>query len=140
MTGAPDPFVPLMDYLRAANEQYPLRAIQLQELLWRAYEDPEAAGLGISAMPSMHVSIAVLMALLGFSIRRWLGWAYTIFALAIVVGSVHLGWHYAIDAYVAAVATVGIWWLSGKVVRWWRDTFALTDKEDTLISSQPEWS
>jgi hypothetical protein len=120
VTGAPNPFVPLMDYLHTVNAQYPLRAIRLQELLWTAYQDPEMAGLGISAMPSMHVAIAVLMALLGFSVRRWIGWAYSVFAVAILLGSIHLGWHYAIDGYLAGVVTVGIWWLSGRVMRWWR--------------------
>lgn len=69
------------------------------------------------AMPSMHVAIAVLLALFGWRLNRWAGAALTLFALLIMVGSVHLGWHYAVDGYVSAVVGIGIWYAVGWVQR-----------------------
>ena len=121
VTQSPDPYAQLMDYLHAVNAQDSLRAIWAQDVLWTAYADPTAAQVeGISAMPSLHVSMAVLLVLLGFRVNRWLGYAYAGFACLIMIGSVHLAWHYAIDGYVAGLATIAIWWASGIVVRWWR--------------------
>lgn len=118
LTGLEDPFAPLMQYLREADKQHTLWVLHVQEILWEAYVDPDSAiGRGISAMPSMHVSSSVLMALLGWRIHRWVGAAYTIFAALIMIGSVHLAWHYAIDGYVAAAGTVVIWWMVGKLLR-----------------------
>lgn len=71
-----------------------------------------AIGGGISAMPSLHVSIAVLTALCAPSRLKVLGWAY---ALVIYIGSIHLGWHYASDGIVGASGVVAIWWASGRI-------------------------
>jgi hypothetical protein len=121
VTSEPDPFLPLMDYLRAVDADHTLQAIWAQDVLWQSYADPSRPAIeGISAMPSMHVSMGVLMALLGFRVRRWVGWAYTIFAVLIMLGSVHLAWHYAIDGYLAAVGTLLLWWMCGRFARWWR--------------------
>lgn len=121
VTQAPDPYAPLMEYLHAVNAQDSLRAIWAQDVLWTAYTDPSASQVeGISAMPSLHVSMVVLLALLGFRVKRWIGYGYTAFAVLIMVGSVHLAWHYAVDGYAAGLATIGIWWASGVGVRAWR--------------------
>jgi len=110
VTGVADPFAPLMDYLRAANEVSPVWALGVQDYLWNGYEHTLVQrGQGISAMPSLHVSAAVLMALVGWRTNRVLGILLTGFALAIFIGSVHLGWHYAIDGYAAALGTLAIW-------------------------------
>lgn len=68
---------------------------------------------GISAMPSMHVAMAVLFAIgAGHASRLLAGlaWAY---ALCIWIGSVHFGWHYALDGIVSAVLMAAIWWGTG---------------------------
>ncbi len=118
VTGQEGAFVPLMDYLRAADERYPIWALDTQEMLWANYE---AGGLtlgsGISAMPSMHVSMALLCAFAGWRSGRVLRVLLAAFVVLIVVGSVHLAWHYAIDAYVALAATWLIWWASGCFLR-----------------------
>jgi hypothetical protein len=121
VTGAMDPFAALVDYLHLVDASRPLKAVWIQNVLWENYVAPGANqfGEGISAMPSMHVSMAVIMALAGFRVNRAVGWAYTAFALLILVGSVHLAWHYAIDGYLAAALTVAVWWASGRVVRAW---------------------
>ena len=66
-------------------------------------------GSGISAMPSMHVSLAWL-GLLHFC-RVQAGLAVLVFGYVVVilVGSVHLGWHYAVDGILAILTTTVIW-------------------------------
>ncbi len=114
MTGLEDPFQPLMQYLYAVNEHYPVWSLTVQERLWATHESAGSAlGHGISAMPSLHVATSVLFALLGWRIGRIVGIAYTVNALLVLVGSVHLGWHYAIDGYAAAAAAALIWWAVG---------------------------
>ena len=112
-----DRFRPLMNYLAQADRVYPLMALDVQEslLAWAA-EGGNGVGRGISAMPSMHLSIACLFAILGWRVSKAWGIAGTIFLILILVGSVHLGYHYAIDGYAAIVATMGIWWLSGLIL------------------------
>ncbi len=114
ITGLVDPFQPLMDYLRAANEIYPVWSLHVQEMLWETYEKGGIGfGSGISAMPSLHVSMVFLFALVGWRTGRAAGIGFTVFAVLIMIGSVHLGWHYAIDGYAAIIGTWLIWWAVG---------------------------
>jgi len=113
VTGLEDPFRELLEYLVAASEHSPVWVLGVQDKLWNGYvQGGTDIGRGISAMPSMHVSIAVLLALFGWSISRTLGSLLTVNAVIIQIGSIHLGWHYAIDGYVAAILTWMIWILS----------------------------
>lgn len=88
-----------------------------RDYLWADYLQPHSAiGAGISAMPSMHVAIALWVALVLRSYSRrlqWLGWAW--FA-AIFVGSIHLGWHYALDSIAASAIAVISFLLAGKLI------------------------
>ncbi len=116
LTGLPDPYVPLRDYLQAAGEVSVVWALKVHDALWQSHmTGAYDFGSGISAMPSIHVSTAVLFALLGWRVDRRLGIAFTVFAVVIMIGSVHLAWHYAVDGYLSAVLTVLIWRLCG----WW---------------------
>jgi hypothetical protein len=113
-TGLDDIYAPLMRYLYSVRETFPVWSLATQEALWRAYENGESGLVsGISAMPSMHVATTVLFALLGWRHHRLLAWVLILFALLILLGSVHLGWHYALDGYVAIPVVWGIWRLSG---------------------------
>jgi len=113
-----DVYAPLMNYLRSANEVFPIWALDMQNTLLRGYETKSTAiASGITAMPSMHVSLAWLMALLGWRTSRFAGWAFTTYCGFIMIGSVHLGWHYAIDGYVSIVLTTLIWLASGWISR-----------------------
>jgi hypothetical protein len=112
-------FTDLFAYLRSVDETHSLFALRVQEWLWQAYAAGAPMPLkGISAMPSMHVAIAVLLALFGWR-RHWLlGIGYTAFAVMIFLGSIHLGFHYAVDGYLAAAMVVAIWWVAERIARW----------------------
>lgn len=114
----PDPFAEQMDYLRALAENYPVWAVKTQDGLWETYRN-NAVGLGsgISAMPSVHVAIACLMFLLSWHYNKAARWALGLFALAIMLGSVHLAWHYAVDGYVGAAVALVIWGITGRYIR-----------------------
>lgn len=118
----PDPYAPLMAYLRAADEIYPVWALTVQDVLWQGYLSGRLEeGVGVSAMPSMHIAAVMLNVLFGWRVNRALGWAFTVFALLTFLGSVHLGWHYAIDGYAAVLGTLAIWWGVGRLLA--RDPF-----------------
>jgi hypothetical protein len=102
------PYTPLMDRLATISESHHLMALGVQSRLWVEHtRDAVGFGSGVSAMPSMHVAIATITALL---LRRlgygWLGWLWL---ASIWIGSIHLGWHYASDGIVAALVTALIW-------------------------------
>ena len=109
-----DHFVPLM--ARLSDDLY---SAQATHYLLAAQGTP-AIGGGISAMPSLHVAIAVMIALCLRDRQtqwQWLAWAY---AAIIYVGSIHLGWHYASDGIVSAAGMVAIWKAAGWYVEWLR--------------------
>lgn len=108
-----------MAYLHAANSTAEIWALGTQEKLWTYFvEGSVGLGGGISAMPSMHVSMAFLFVLLGWRVHRLIGVLALLYCIAIQIGAVHLGWHYAIDGYVSMAATGAIWWLMGRLLDW----------------------
>ena len=115
---SPDPYAPLLSYLQSVNARDGLLAVRGQEGLWYAYtHDVEALGFGVSAMPSVHVASATLIALFGFGIARPIGVVLALIAVCVFVASVALGWHYALDGYVGAILAYCIWWFAGRVTR-----------------------
>jgi hypothetical protein len=50
-------------------------------------------------------------------ISRLAGIGFGLFALIILIGSVHLAYHYAVDGYVSIAATWLIWRASGPLAR-----------------------
>jgi hypothetical protein len=67
-------------------------------------------------MPSIHVAVAFLFALLGWRVNRIFGALFTAFCIVITIASIHLGWHYAADGYLAIAATYLIWRCAGWMV------------------------
>ena len=123
ITNLPDPYIPLFQYLHSVNDlladnELSLWALDAQSYLWKHFvESTIGLGSGISAMPSLHVSVAVLLALVGWQANRGLGIFLSLYAFMILIGSVHLGWHYAIDGYASIIGTFVIWKFSGYLVR-----------------------
>jgi PAP2 superfamily len=83
---------------------------------WRSGVESNAAAGGISAMPSMHVAMAGLFAMAGFVHSRGLGWAMSVYALVIWIGSIHLGWHYATDGIIGFAMMFALWKLTGRLI------------------------
>lgn len=79
--------------------------------------------MGISAMPSLHVSMAALTSIyLWGSGHKWTRMIGVIYLILVLVCSVGLGWHYAIDGYVAIAGTFGLWWLTGLLINRGKET------------------
>lgn len=114
----PDPFAGLLQYLEAANEQFPIWALNVQALLWEQYTTNAPHYVGISAFPSMHNAMVALFAFTFFKLNRTLGYIMAAYAALILLGSVHLGWHYAIDGYASIALAALCWWVSGKIAAW----------------------
>ena len=111
-----DPYIGLMSYLHDVNTRLPIWSLGTQDLLWNGYlgkTDP----FGISAFPSMHNGSAILFALTFRHVSKLLGWFFGIYAVIILVTSVHLGWHYAVDGYAAIAIGFVCWWVSGPIAK-----------------------
>ncbi len=83
----------------------------LADYLWRNFEAGSAnLGTGISAMPSLHVTMAVWTVFAAHALWRPLAVPAAIYALLIWAASIASGWHYATDGVVGAVAAASIYW------------------------------
>ena len=126
-----DPYADLMAYLRGANEVFPVWAIPVQDVLWQGHVGKSEI-VGISAMPSMHNGSALLFALAGYQVSRFVGHLLSAHAALIFIGSIHLGWHYAVDSYLAWALTLVIWFAVLPIARWWHSTAAQGDFDRAL--------
>ena len=86
----------------------------LADYLWRNFESGGAnLGTGISAMPSMHVTLAAWTMFAARAFWRPLVVPAAAYAFIIYVYSVASGWHYATDGIAGAVFATAIYaWLS----------------------------
>jgi hypothetical protein len=119
VVGGPDPYAPLMDYLRGVAASLgewhiPFTALILQDLLWESYA-ANGFGLakGISAAPSMHIASSWIIWRLSWDLGRRARIAGSLFLALIFVGSIHLGWHYAVDGYLAVAFAWALWRMVG---------------------------
>jgi hypothetical protein len=118
VVSGPDPYAGLNTYLESVDRVTPLLSRLGQRSLWAVYtRGGDIFGFGVSAMPSVHVATATLLACLCFSIRRRMGAVATVGAILMLISSVILGWHYAVDGYVGALLTIGLWWIAGRLER-----------------------
>ncbi|MGB8816734.1 MAG: phosphatase PAP2 family protein [Rhizobiaceae bacterium] len=114
LLGEQSSFAGLIGNLEAVNTAMPLNTLLVRENLWRLYVSQSNSVIsGISAMPSMHNAICVLMFLAARHIHRYLAIAAFAYAVLIFLGSVHLGWHYAVDGYASAIMVALIWKAAG---------------------------
>tara|TARA_B100001179_G_scaffold152796_1_gene111209 strand:- start:1677 stop:2525 length:849 start_codon:yes stop_codon:yes gene_type:complete len=110
-----DPYAELMAHIYAADALGKVYDVPAMEYLWSAYMGHSGGVFsGISAFPSMHVSLATIFMLTGWRISKFIGILFTCFFVLTLVGSVYLGWHYAVDGYYSFVCTCLIWWGVGK--------------------------
>lgn len=108
-----DAFAYITEYLQSVNVSHPITALTAQNMLLSSLPNAvPGLGVGISAAPSMHVSIAALNAILLSRFGKLAGVVGWVYCGIILVGSVHLGWHYALDGYLAIAMTFGIWKLA----------------------------
>lgn len=104
---------------QAAAEGHPIAVLQFQPGLVEIYRARAlASGGGISAMPSVHVAMASLFALVGFRINRWVGWAFVALVMMVWTATVFFGWHYIIDGPVGIVMMFGTWKLAKVIAAW----------------------
>lgn len=112
-----DRFVPLMSRLDVIDQNTPLLSLATQHYLIEAYQAAAPKlGAGISAFPSMHVGMAMLVCLFAWRFGRFWKIAGTLFVVTILVGSVHLGWHYAIDGYASLIVVWFTWIAVGHMI------------------------
>ncbi len=109
ITGDIARFQPLSDHLAIHSGSF-LSAFDIQKGLWFIHEQGMAElGSGISAFPSMHIAMATLWVIVGFSAGRRFGIAALLFLAMIETCAVALGWHYAVDGYASIVLALLIW-------------------------------
>lgn len=119
ITGLPSPYTGLIERLQAVNAASPLYLMGVEHRLWAYYAAGKIGlGAGISAMPSLHVAMPALGALVAWPKSRVIAGFLAAYAVAIMVGSVALAWHYAVDGYLSLVLVPLIWLGSGRVMRW----------------------
>lgn len=122
-------FQPLMDRLHAHSLQtapeFGFSVLNVSDLLWRGYIGQEGYGfLGISAFPSMHVSLMAVMWLFARTYGRvWGGLAFA-YLVVILIGSVHLGWHYMVDGLAAIVMAWITWSMCAWFAKRWMEPFS----------------
>jgi PAP2 superfamily len=104
--GFGDAYEPLLAGLAHSGRN----TIGMADYLWSTYSGEAArVGTGISAMPSMHVAVAVWIFLAARKMAPKIKWIAFAYALLIFVGSFTLGWHYVSDAVIGAAAALAAW-------------------------------
>lgn len=116
--GAPDPFAPLMAYFAEADKTVPMWNLLTQARLWDIHQGNITTALaGISAFPSMHVSVAFTFLLAAWPLGGAWRACFMTFFMFTLIGSIHLGWHYAADGYFSVLTTTMIWLAWGRLVQ-----------------------
>jgi membrane-associated phospholipid phosphatase len=118
VVSGPDPYAAQMAYLRDVSRHGINWSIAVQDLLWNSYAGHKGPELGISAMPSMHMAIATLLACFGWGAGRTWRVVSMAFAVLIGIGAIHLGWHYASDVIAGAGLTLFFWYAAGLLSRY----------------------
>lgn len=119
---------------RAEAAGMDLANVDFQSALLTAHHGGRYAPAGgISAMPSMHVATATLVALAGGTASRALGRVLAAYGVLIWIASVYFGWHYAVDGPVAVILMLAVWRLSG----WIADAVCRTARESPAGTPVP---
>ena len=113
---APDLYAGHMELIRNLGTLAHLEALVLQDALWAGYAATPSFS-SISAFPSMHVAIPMLIFLACRHLDWWLKYLSAAYLVLIFLGSIFLGWHYAIDGYAGVGFAVAGWWLGGLIAK-----------------------
>jgi len=114
-----NPYADYMKGLHSIHASEELIAVKTQDFLAELhFANNSELRVGISAMPSLHNTLAVLFAITGYKIHKNLGHILAIYAVLIFIGSVVLGWHYAIDGYAGLIVAVAMWKFAGLCLRY----------------------
>lgn len=105
-----------MAYLNSIGPDW-IWSLAVQNDLWESYVTGSGKIAGISAMPSMHVTIVTLIALFGWRKNAMLGTLFSISAVMVLIGSVHLAWHYAVDGLAGMALGALCWCVAGWIAR-----------------------
>ena len=130
---SPDPYIPLMDYLRSANEFLPIWALNTQDMLWTGFNGRTVAD-GISAMPSMHNASSLLFLLTARHLGKWPFRILAVHFVLVFIGSVHLGWHYAVDAYIGWALVLALWFITKPIAEWWENQSPAEDLRQAIAT------
>jgi hypothetical protein len=130
-----NPYAEQMAYLHASHDLYRNWSVLAQDYLWHLYSTDNAhLGGGISAMPSMHLAVTMLIYLLARSYGRRMAALALTYVFIMLVGSVHLGWHYAIDGYIGILGGIVAWTVAGVMTR---HIVPRAPAEGALIPNEP---
>lgn len=91
--------------------------VNFQAYLWSAYVSSSPNfGTGISAFPSVHVSLVSMNVFFAFEINRKIGFMALAYAIFVEISSVYLAWHYAIDGLLGALIVAVIYYSTRAVM------------------------
>lgn len=125
-TGLASPYVEQMQILASINETQTLGAFTYQEYLLDVYKSGSYGLGGISAMPSMHITTAILFIFM-FGQNIIMRSLLIAFAVIIYFTSFILAWHYAVDGLLSVPIAIGGWYLSGWVLRYFTSRSAIAN-------------
>ena len=113
----PDPYAGFLAYIEAHGpHDFPIADHSRKWLLGWTTNGQKVNINAVAAFPSLHLAVAWLNALYGFSISRKLGIAGVIFTALIFMATILFGFHYALDGYVSIVLVSLLWWGMGKAL------------------------
>jgi hypothetical protein len=115
VTGFDKSFESLRVRLAAIDAATPLDSVDLHKALWQGHESFSQGAIGISAFPSVHISVLIVCALAALPLSIVLSAFLWFWTLLTIIATIFLGWHYAIDAYASIAVAISIWYFVGVV-------------------------
>jgi hypothetical protein len=113
----PDPYADFVNYIRDFGPQeFPIAYWSGKHLLEWTTNGQAVNFNAVAAFPSLHIAIAWLATLYGFSIHRKAGYAGAVFCVLIYLATVLFGFHNALDSYVSVIFVSLMWWGAGKLL------------------------
>lgn len=113
----PDPYAGFVEFIKDYGpHNFPIAYWSGQRLLDWTTNGQIVNFNAVAAFPSLHIAIAWLATLYGFSVNRKIGWVGVGFCVLIYLATVLFGYHYAIDSYVSLAIVSLMWWGVGRLL------------------------